>query len=224
MSFGARALLQLSFDRPARHVAAGAKHSSAPVHGHSANWSWKICPNFPKDNLLGEPIGRDTANAVGFPAAVLLERDKDAVFAVTTADHVIEPVELFQTAIKTGFDVTAKFPSMLVTFASSRISATRLGYVQRGEALAASTARSRSSHSKKAPDKPTADRYVESGRYYWNSGHVCLASRHRAWRAPPPICLSLHGSTKDWQSWNTPIATRAHTSIRRCPKSASTMP
>ena len=41
-------------------------------------------------------MGRDTANAVGFPAAVLHKRDPDAVCAVVTADHVIEPVEQFQ--------------------------------------------------------------------------------------------------------------------------------
>ena len=52
-------------------------------------------PELPKDNLLGEPMGRDTANAVGFPAAILHKRDKDAVLAVDNADHVIEPVDSF---------------------------------------------------------------------------------------------------------------------------------
>src|SRR5260370_41973632 len=38
-------------------------------------------PEMPRENLLGEPTGRDTANAVGFPAAVLRKRDQDAVMA-----------------------------------------------------------------------------------------------------------------------------------------------
>src|SRR5690606_26257878 len=46
-------------------------------------------PQLSPDNLLGEPEGRDTANAVGFPAAVLHKRDPDAAIAVVTADHVI---------------------------------------------------------------------------------------------------------------------------------------
>src|SRR3954464_13395638 len=50
-------------------------------------------PELPPDNLLGEPTGRDTANAVGFPAAVLMKRDKDAIVAVVSADHVIEPLD-----------------------------------------------------------------------------------------------------------------------------------
>src|SRR5438105_5041182 len=59
----------------------------------------------PKENLLGEPAGRDTANAVGFSAAVLHQRDKDAVCAVVTADHVIEPIDSFQASLRTGFEV-----------------------------------------------------------------------------------------------------------------------
>src|SRR4051794_14098430 len=53
-------------------------------------------PELPKENIIGEPIGRDTANAVGFSAAVLRKRDPDAVCAVVTADHVIEPIDTFQ--------------------------------------------------------------------------------------------------------------------------------
>src|SRR3982750_4660079 len=79
-----KSLLQLSYERlrgilPAEQifVCTGAAHADAI----RAN-----LPELPKDNLLGEPQGRDTANAVGFPAAVLLKRDKDAVMAVVTAD------------------------------------------------------------------------------------------------------------------------------------------
>src|SRR5262245_47781156 len=97
-----KSLLQLSYDRlrgmlpPERiFVCTGSAYGDAV----RAN-----LPELPKDNLLGEPMGRDTANAVGFPAAVLHKRDPDAVFAVTTADHVIEPLDKFQDALKTAFD------------------------------------------------------------------------------------------------------------------------
>src|SRR4029079_16908102 len=84
-----KSLLQLSYDRlrgvlpPHRiYVCTSAKHRQAVL----AN-----LPELRKENLLGEPEGRDTANAVGFPAAVLLKRDKDDVFAVVTDDHVSVP-------------------------------------------------------------------------------------------------------------------------------------
>jgi mannose-1-phosphate guanylyltransferase len=143
-------------------VCTGAAHRSAVLEN---------LPEMSAENLLGEPTGRDTANAVGFPAAVLLERDKDAVFAVTTADHVIQPVEQFQSSIKTAFEVTAKYPQTLVTFGIvPNFGHTGLGYVQRGEALSGFNGAFKVIAFKEKPDKPTADRYVESGRYYWNSG------------------------------------------------------
>src|SRR5262249_29878532 len=126
-------------------------------------------PELPKDNLLGEPEGRDTANAIGFSAAVLHQKDKDAVMAVVTADHVIEPVTRFQQAVKTAFDLTVEHPKALVTFGIiATYGHTGLGYIHRGEGLRDGAYKVLAF--KEKPDKPTADRYVESGRYYWNSG------------------------------------------------------
>src|SRR4051794_38485483 len=129
-----KSLLQLSFERfkglipPERiFVCTNAAHSQAVLDN---------LPELPKENLIGEPEGRDTANAVGFPAAILAKRDKDAVAAFVTADHVIEPVDVFQSAIKTGFDVAAEYPNALVTFGFVPTHGhTGLGYIHRGEAL-----------------------------------------------------------------------------------------
>jgi mannose-1-phosphate guanylyltransferase len=167
-----KSLLQLSYERlrgmlpPERiFVCTGAAHAQAVLEN---------LPELPKDNLLGEPIGRDTANAVAFPAAVLAKRDKDAVAAFVSADHVIEPVEQFQRSIQTAFDVVAQQPNALVTFGIVPTHGhTGLGYIHRGEALQLTGGASgayRVQAFKEKPDKPTADRYVESERYYWNSG------------------------------------------------------
>src|ERR671916_454987 len=129
-----RSLLQLSYDRlrgilpPDRiFVCTGAAHGQAVLDN---------LPELPKENLLGEPAGRDTANAVGFPAAVLHHRDPDAVTAVVTADHVIEPVDTFQAALKTAFDAVEAQPQSLVTFGIvPTFGHTGLGYIHRGEAL-----------------------------------------------------------------------------------------
>src|ERR1700722_17864073 len=126
-------------------------------------------PELPPANLLGEPQARDTANAIGFPAAVLRKRDPDAVCAVVTADHVIEPVQQFQNSLRKGFDVIAEQPNALVTFGIVPTHGhTGLGYIHRGEALSIAGA-FRVQAFREKPDKATADRYVESGRYYWDS-------------------------------------------------------
>lgn len=127
-------------------------------------------PELPRENLLGEPLGRDTANAVGFAAAVIQQRDPQAVTAFLSADHVIEPIDKFQQALRTAFQVVEQHPKALVTFGIvPTFGHTGLGYVERGEPLAGLSA-FRVRAFKEKPDKPTADRYVESGRFYWNSG------------------------------------------------------
>ncbi|MEY4833030.1 MAG: hypothetical protein RL527_1243, partial [Planctomycetota bacterium] len=57
-------------------------------------------PGLEPRNFFGEPIGRDTLNAVGFTAAVLAARDADAVFCVLTADHVITPQATFEACMQ----------------------------------------------------------------------------------------------------------------------------
>ncbi|HZZ45009.1 MAG TPA: mannose-1-phosphate guanylyltransferase [Tepidisphaeraceae bacterium] len=169
-----KSLLQLAYDRlrgllPADriYVCTGAAHADAVL----AN-----LPELPKQNLLGEPTGRDTANAVGFTAAILQKRDPDAVMAVVTADHVIEPVDTFQASLTAAFDLVAQDPLALVTFGIIPTHGhTGLGYIHRGEPFPLkssnkSAAAFRVQAFKEKPDKATADRYVESGRYYWNSG------------------------------------------------------
>jgi mannose-1-phosphate guanylyltransferase len=199
-------LLQLSYDRllgilpPERiYVCTGLQHADA---------IYQSLPQMPRENLLGEPEGRDTANAVGLAAAVLHRKDPDAVMAVVTADHVIEPVDKFCQAIRKAFDVTRQEPAALVTFGIIPTHGhTGLGYIHRGDALKLNNGESgayRVLAFKEKPDKPTADRYVESGRYYWNSGMF-------VWRGDTVLAeLAQHlpeshaGLTKIADAWGTP--------------------
>jgi len=167
-----KSLLQLSYERlrgllPPERIFV----CTAAAHGKAIQAN---LPELPAENLLGEPVGRDTANAVGFPAALLLKRDPDAVMAIVTADHVIEPIEQFHKALRTSFEVVRQQPLALVTFGIVPTHGhTGLGYIHRGDALGLASGREGAycvQAFKEKPDKATADRYVESGRYYWNSG------------------------------------------------------
>jgi mannose-1-phosphate guanylyltransferase len=201
-----KSLLQLSYERlrgilPASQIFV----CTAAVHTPLVKAD---LPELPDGNILGEPTGRDTANAVGFTAAVLRKRDPDAVCAVVTADHDIEPVETFQKSVKTAFAVAAEHPEMLVTFGIVPTHGdTGLGYVQRGDALPlkdGTTGAYRVLAFREKPDKATADRYVERGNYYWNSGMF-------VWRADTVLGeLATHlpdsykGLTTIADAWDTP--------------------
>src|SRR4029453_14138882 len=62
-------------------------------------------PEVKPANILGEPEGRDSLNAVAWPAAVLAARDPDAVVAVVTSDQIMHPVSAFRAALEEGFSV-----------------------------------------------------------------------------------------------------------------------
>jgi mannose-1-phosphate guanylyltransferase len=198
-----KTLLQLSYER-LRGILPPEQIFVCTSAAHRAAMEANL-PELPKENLLGEPVGRDTANAVGFPAAVLRKRDPDAVFAVVTADHVIEPIDTFQAAIKSAFGVVDMTPNALCTFGIvPTYGHTGLGYVHRGEAIANFKGVYKVQSFREKPEKPTADRYVESGRYYWNSGMF-------VWRADTVLHeLSMHlpdahrGLMQIAEAWGTP--------------------
>lgn len=201
-----KSLLQLSYERlrgvlPAERIFV----CTSAAHGPAIR---ENLPELPADNLLGEPMGRDTANAVGFPAAILGKRDKDAVIAVTTADHVIEPVEQFQASLRTAFEVVAENPLALVTFGIVPTHGhTGLGYVFRGDPLklkSGSKGAFRVQAFREKPDKPTADRYVESGRYYWNSGMFVWRADTVLGELAAHLPNSYKGLATIADSWDTP--------------------
>jgi len=128
-------------------------------------------PFLPESQLLGEPMGRDTANAVGFSAAVLAKRDPDATFAVLTADHIIEPMDVFQKALRTAFEALLQRPEYLITFGiTPTYPATGFGYIQKGLELRGLPSVHQVREFKEKPKEEIARGYLETGEYVWNSG------------------------------------------------------
>ncbi|GHE10620.1 mannose-1-phosphate guanylyltransferase [Klenkia taihuensis] len=127
-------------------------------------------PELGAERLILEPVARDTANAVGLAAALVVDADPDAELAVVSADHVIRPVERFADALRTAYDCLAVRPRSLVTLGITPTSpATGFGYVQKGAPTEVDGAAEAASFREK-PDLATAQGYLDSGEYLWNSG------------------------------------------------------
>lgn len=128
-------------------------------------------PEINPEHILGEPEGRDSLNAVAWPAAVLAASDPEAVIAVVTADQIMEPVSVFVEALRTGFEVVDNDPDALVTFGVVPTSPhTGYGYLHRGEAVEGQPDVNRIVAFKEKPDRETAQAYLATGDYWWNSG------------------------------------------------------
>ncbi|MHC5022199.1 MAG: mannose-1-phosphate guanylyltransferase, partial [Planctomycetota bacterium] len=161
--------LRPTVDGDATFIATGA-HLAARVR--------ELCPDLPAGNVLGEPVPRDSSGAIVLAAAAVQARDPDATLAICTADHLIAPAEEFQRALRTAA-ATAEREQALATFGiTPDRPETGYGYLRRGEPVAPSGADGvaawRCAAFVEKPDRATAEQYLASGEYLWNSGMFVL--------------------------------------------------
>jgi len=167
-----RSLLQVAMDRlegllPKEQIHVCAGESTRQV-------MLERLPNLSEDRFIGEPMGRDTLNAVALGTGVIAKRDPEAVVAVFTADHIIEPIEEFVKIVEQGYAVAEAQQNALVTFGiAPTFAATGYGYLQLGKALGEDVfAGSVVDQFREKPDEATAKEFFEAGAssYLWNSG------------------------------------------------------
>ncbi len=127
----------------------------------------KLLKKIPARNIFGEPVGRNTAPCAVLAAALIAKRDPDAVIALLPADHRIEKGNAFRRALKAAAKIAAStdYP---VTFGIKPDSPhTGYGYLELGPRTG-HVHRLQRFHEK--PDLATANRFLRSGRFLWNSG------------------------------------------------------
>ena len=168
--FGGRSLLQQSYDRvatmvPDERILVLTNQSLVPLVREQL-------PQLPGSNVIGEPQRRDTAAAVALAALVCRRRYDNPVMVVLTADHLIKPVELFRKTILSAANAAAS-EAVLYTFGVvPTYPATCYGYLESGDKVADDDGLEHFDLVRfvEKPDTPTARGYLETGRYYWNSG------------------------------------------------------
>jgi mannose-1-phosphate guanylyltransferase len=128
----------------------------------------------PKENVFAEPAVRDTAGAIGLAATVLSKYDSNATMAVVTADQIIEPAETLQTALKDAMTYINNNPDELFTFGiKPNFPSTQLGYIKYSQSNECPDCTNKIltiDQFKEKPDQATAEEYLKSGSYLWNSG------------------------------------------------------
>ena len=124
----------------------------------------------PGIEVVAEPVGRNTAAAIGLAAALLVARDPDAVLAILPADqHVTDRAGLAR-VLGIALDAAEQGPIATVGITPSRVE-TGFGYLE----VASSTPGAVTPVLRfvEKPDAETAAAYVASGRYLWNAGIFC---------------------------------------------------
>jgi mannose-1-phosphate guanylyltransferase len=168
---GERSLLQSALDRIEAQATPDRSWviTSAAHIGETA----KQLPQLAADHIVGEPCGRDTAACIALGAALVARHDPEAVMVVMPADHVIEPVQEFGRAIHVAAQMALEHPKALITFGiTPQFPSTGYGYIQRGALVAERQGIGvyKVAAFREKPNAETAERFVASGEYFWNSG------------------------------------------------------
>ncbi len=137
----------------------------------------KQLPKIPKQNLIAEPMGRDTCAAVTLGAALVGARSTTGVMAVLPADHVIPDEKKFQQVLNDSFDLASRGQAIVTIGIKPAGPDTGYGYIQVGQQLppaqGAKKTKTTFYRAERFVEKPHFDRaleYVNSGQYRWNAG------------------------------------------------------
>jgi mannose-1-phosphate guanylyltransferase len=133
-----------------------------------------ILPGLPAENVLAEPVGRNTAPCIGWASAHIARIDPDALCAVLPADHHIGDEDAYAEILARALDAASASDIVTVGIRPTRAE-TGYGYVEMGEAIGEGVHRARRFVEK--PNRQRADQFLAAGRYLWNSGMFFFRAR-----------------------------------------------
>ena len=151
----------------------------------------KQLPKLPKAQVLAEPVGRNTAPAIGLAAFLLLRENPNAVLGLFPSDHVIGDESRYRATLERGIEIAASGANIGVLGIRPNRAETGYGYIEAGSTYQGNVLRVRRFTEK--PDAEKATAFVAAGNYFWNSGMFLWSARTLtdALREHLPITASL---------------------------------
>ncbi|MEI8243798.1 MAG: sugar phosphate nucleotidyltransferase [bacterium] len=168
--FGGKALLTQAVDRlagliPPERILVITSRDLVPATRDAA---W----NLPAENIIGEPLGRDTAAACALACALVTRRDPQGVVCILTADQLMADVATFRRILSDSVGVAASRDVIVTIGVEPTCPATGFGYIESAGKLETGTA-TVFQQALRFVEKPTAAvaaGYVADGRHCWNAG------------------------------------------------------
>ncbi len=129
-------------------------------------------PMLPKENLIYEPIGRNTLPCIGLAAMYAEIENPDGIMVVSPSDHLIQNNELFKDTVLAAAKIADERDGIVTIGITPTYPATGYGYVKTAEDI---TAEEKIKQFKverfvEKPNEETATEYLKQGGFYWNSG------------------------------------------------------
>ena len=161
-----RTLLQQTFDRFAKVVPPD--HIFVNTNQAYASLVKAQLPELLEDNLMAEPIHRNTAPSVAWTTHRITHENPDANIIVTPSDQMVQNEDAFRQNVMEGFDFVEHDDTLLTMGVKPTRPEPGYGYIQVGEPVGRDVYRVKSFTEK--PEREFAKMFVQSGEFYWNTG------------------------------------------------------
>lgn len=192
-----RTQLQQTFDRIAKIVPKD--HIYINTNVKYADMVRKQLPEVPADNIMAEPVHRNTAPSVAWACHRIMRDCPDANILVTPSDQAINNEEAFFQNIREGLTFVQSHEGLLTIGVKPTRPEPGYGYIQLGDKATHDIYKVKSFTEK--PEREFAKMFLSSGEFYWNTGlflarasylHTCFS------RFLPSILHSFDSENKDW--------------------------
>ncbi|SEB28284.1 mannose-1-phosphate guanylyltransferase [Paenibacillus sp. 276b] len=129
-------------------------------------------PTLPANNIIIEPVGRNTAPCIGLASVIIEDRFPDSTMIVIPSDHIIENEEGFIRILKTAVEVAQDNKNLVTLGIQPTYPETGYGYIESSNQTKEVNELSvhKVNQFVEKPDLATAQAYLEAGNFLWNSG------------------------------------------------------
>jgi len=168
---GSKSMLKLTYERvkslttPEKIIVITSKEQKSAIE--------KQLPQIPKNNIIAEPVGRNTAPCIGLACAIIQVRETDdQIMIVLPSDHLVSNGKNFRDTIKVGIEYLKKKNCLITIGIKPKYPETGYGYIQADKVVFKSKGREiyRVKTFAEKPTLDTAERFLRSGDFFWNSG------------------------------------------------------
>jgi len=126
-------------------------------------------PDLPEENILCEPVGRNTAPCIGLGAMHIARKHKDALMLVLSSDHLAKYAPIFRDTLCEACEIAIRGDNLVTLGIPPDYPETGYGYIKFNSEVTEGHAFSVERFVEK-PDLETAKKYLRSAEYLWNSG------------------------------------------------------
>ena len=124
------------------------------------------------ENIIYEPVGRNTLPCIGLAALFILRRNPEGIMVVSPSDHLVGDLSLFKDTISASCEIAANNDVIITIGINPHFAATGYGYIHKTDIVHRNSGLDffKVINFAEKPDRHTAEKFLASGDYLWNSG------------------------------------------------------